>query len=180
MGHARTCPPHQDHLQRARRDPARRLADSDGCSCRTSPRNGGAPRAGRQPAEQPGGCGFFPGGTEPGVLAGSRALVWWAVSSALGADHCAIMGPCPRSPRRRRHGPFQLARALTPRLNGPITRTPPATEGRWVFQMGELVMRYPNNDPSFYLCPRCSTAVSWRGGKDPQKETITTSQPSKA
>jgi hypothetical protein len=80
MGHAQTCPPHQDHLSRC--DPARSLADTDGCSCRTSPRNEGGARAGRQPAEQPGGCAF-PGGTEPGVLAGSRALVWWAVSSAL-------------------------------------------------------------------------------------------------
>jgi hypothetical protein len=91
MSHARP-PPDQDHLQRSRRNPARRLA-ADGCSCRTEPGNEGA-HAGRQPAEQPG-CCAFPGGTEPGVLAGSRALVWWAVSSALvGADRslCAIIG----------------------------------------------------------------------------------------
>jgi len=64
-----------------RRDPARRLADADGCSCRTSsPLNEGGPGAAQW--QQPGGCAF-PGGTEHRVLAGSRALVWWAVSSAL-------------------------------------------------------------------------------------------------
>jgi hypothetical protein len=33
-------------------------------------------------------------------------------------------------------------------------------------------MRYPNNDPSFYLCPRCGSAVSWQGNKDSQDRKL--------
>lgn len=71
----------KDYFQRSRRDHPRRLTDADGCRCRTSsPLNEGGPRAAQ--CRRP--CGWgFPGATERGVLAGSRALVRRSISSAL-------------------------------------------------------------------------------------------------